>query len=53
MSVGEQDKVTVNVNDGTATLTGTVDSWSERSKAAENAIEGCAVKAINKLDAKY
>ncbi len=47
--VGENE-VNVTVDDGTVTLTGTVDSWTERSKAAENALEGGALKVINKLE---
>ncbi len=46
----DSDDVTVTVKDGVATLTGTVDSWSERSSATENAIEGGAVQVFNKLD---
>lgn len=49
----DSDAVTVSVDDGAATLTGTVDTWSERDKAAANAIEGGAVKVINKLDVQY
>lgn len=49
----DADEVTVTVDQGTATLTGTVDSWSERKSAAENALEGGAVKVINKLDVEY
>ena len=45
----DSDAVSVAVNDGIATLTGTVDSWSERSAAAENALEGGAFKVVNKL----
>lgn len=50
--VGE-DEVNVTVDDGVATLTGTVDSWGERNAAWENAIEGGAVKVINKLEVDY
>lgn len=49
----DSDAVTVSVADGVATLTGMVDTWSERDKAAENAIEGGAVKVVNKLDVQY
>jgi hypothetical protein len=45
----DSDQVTVAVDDGTATLTGTVDSWSERQSAEENAMEGGADAVINKL----
>ncbi len=43
----DSDEVTVDVEDGTATLTGTVDSWSEYSSATENAYEGGAVWVDN------
>lgn len=49
----DADEVTVSVDDGVVTLTGTVDSWGERSAASENAIEGGAVKVINKLEVDY
>lgn len=49
----DENEVTVTVDNGTATLTRTVDTWTERSKASENAIEGGAVKVINKLDVEY
>ncbi|MBD3676136.1 MAG: BON domain-containing protein [Planctomycetaceae bacterium] len=45
----DSDQVTVNVDDGTATLTGTVDSWTERDSASENAYEGGAVFVDNDL----
>jgi osmotically-inducible protein OsmY len=48
----DSDDVTVAVDDGTATLTGKVDSWSERRIAAKNAIDGGAVKVLNKLKLK-
>lgn len=38
----DADEVEVAVDDGVATLTGTVDSWSERVQAEEEAIEGGA-----------
>jgi osmotically-inducible protein OsmY len=41
--------VTVAVDDGVATLTGTVDTWSERQQAKDNALEGGAVAVINRL----
>lgn len=43
------DDVNVIVNDGVATLTGTVDSLAERHDATENAYEGGAVKVNNEL----
>ena len=45
----DSDDIDVIVNDGVATLTGTVDTWSERRAATENAIEGGAYKVINKI----
>jgi osmotically-inducible protein OsmY len=45
----DSDAVTVTVDDGTAHLTGTVDSWGERSAATENAYEGGAVWVDNDL----
>ena len=44
------DDIKVSVNNGTATLTGTVGSWSEHSAANENAIEGGAALVNNQLD---
>ena len=44
------DDITVTVEDGKATLTGTVDSWSEYSAATENAYEGGATWVDNELD---
>lgn len=45
----DSDEVTVTVEDGVATLTGTVESWSERTSALENAYEGGAVWVDNNL----
>lgn len=45
----DSDEVTVLVDDGVATLTGTVDSWAERRSAAENALEGGATRVENEL----
>ncbi len=42
--------ITVTVEDGKATLTGNVDSWSEYSAATENAYEGGATWVRNELD---
>lgn len=44
------DEVRVTVNNGIATLTGTVDTWSERSAATENAFEGGATWVDNDLE---
>jgi len=42
-------EVTVSVNSGIATLTGTVDTWSEWKAAEANAMEGGAVSVNNNL----
>lgn len=49
----DADEVEVSVEDGVATLTGTVDSWVERNAAAENAIEAGAIKVVNRLEVGY
>ena len=43
------DDITVQVEDGVAHLTGTVDTWSEYEAARENALEGGAVIVDNDL----
>jgi osmotically-inducible protein OsmY len=43
------EDISVMVEDGVATLTGTVESWSEYRAAAENAVEGGAIRVINKI----
>jgi osmotically-inducible protein OsmY len=45
----DSDQVEVSVSGGIATLTGTVDTISERRIAAENALEGGAINVINNL----
>ncbi|MFO7975678.1 MAG: BON domain-containing protein, partial [Candidatus Hydrogenedentota bacterium] len=45
----DSDDVNVSVDDGTATLTGTVESWSEYWAARENAFDGGAVWVDNDL----
>jgi len=45
----DQDDVHVTVDDGEATLTGTVDSWMEWGAAQENAFEGGATDVDNDL----
>lgn len=45
----DKDEVTVSVENGIATLTGTVDSWSEYYAARENAFEGGAITVVNRL----
>jgi osmotically-inducible protein OsmY len=42
--------LSLSVDDGVVTLTGTVDSWSERAAATENAFEGGAVRVENELE---
>jgi len=42
----------VKVENGVATLTGTVDSWSEYRAATENAYEGGASSVKNELKIK-
>jgi len=49
----DSDRVTVVVDDGVATLTGTVDSWKEFQKATENAYEGGAVLVDNDLEIDF
>jgi osmotically-inducible protein OsmY len=45
----DADDVEVTVEDGRATLTGTVGSWSEYGAAQDNAYEGGAVTVDNNL----
>lgn len=45
----DSDEVNVAVSNGVATLTGTVDSYSERRAAESNALEGGAVGVYNDL----
>lgn len=45
----DADEVNVSVKQGKATLTGAVDSWSERFAATENALEGGAIAVYNQL----
>jgi len=46
----DSDEVAVTVDDGVATLAGTVESWSEYRAATENAYEGGAVYVDNELN---
>ena len=48
----DADEVAVRVEDGRATLTGTVDSWLEYSAASENAFEGGAMIVYNELQVR-
>jgi osmotically-inducible protein OsmY len=45
----DSDEVHVTVDNGVATLTGTVDTWADYSWAAENAREGGALRVRNNL----
>jgi osmotically-inducible protein OsmY len=45
----DADEVSVTVEGGTATLTGTVDDWTEYDAARENAFEGGAITVVNRL----
>lgn len=46
----DANEVDVRVEDGVATLAGTVDDLHERQSAAENALEGGAFRVVNELD---
>jgi osmotically-inducible protein OsmY len=45
-----RDDIIVTVEDGVATLTGTVQSFNEYQAATENAREGGAISVVNKLE---
>ncbi|HXV61156.1 MAG TPA: BON domain-containing protein [Vicinamibacteria bacterium] len=47
------DDVRVEVEDGTATLSGRVDTWMEWKSAEENAFEGGAAEVHNHLEVRY
>ena len=47
-----RNEINVQVTDGVATLTGSVDSWFEFNKATRYAYEGGAKKVINKITVK-
>jgi len=49
----DSDQITVTVEDGVATLTGTANSWQERGAAADNAYDGGAKEVRNHLRVKY
>ena len=49
----DSDRIEVKVDDGVATLSGTVDSWSEFRTATENALEGGAVLVDNNLVIRF
>jgi osmotically-inducible protein OsmY len=46
----DEAHVRVEVEDGVATLSGWVDDWRERARAADNALEGGAIRVRNHLD---
>jgi osmotically-inducible protein OsmY len=48
----DSDQVHVSVQNGVATLTGTVDTWTDRSWAAEDAREGGALSVRNLINVK-
>lgn len=45
----DADDIYVTVDDGVSILTGTVDTWTERSAATENAYDGGAIWVDNEL----
>jgi osmotically-inducible protein OsmY len=49
----DRDDINVTVDNGTATLTGTVHSWSEHQAAIENAYEGGALSVRDELTTTY
>ena len=49
----DSDQVEVSVDNGVATLTGSVDSWAERNAATDNAYEGGATLVDNDLVVRY
>lgn len=49
----DSEEVKIDVEQGVATLTGVVDSWTERTIAEENAYEGGAKDVVNKLNLRY
>lgn len=46
----ESDQIQVSVDNGIATLKGTVDDWSERKAARDNAYDGGAIAVIDRLE---
>jgi osmotically-inducible protein OsmY len=49
----DEEKVSVTVLNGVVTLTGNVETWSERKAAEDNAYEGGAKNVINNLTVTY
>jgi osmotically-inducible protein OsmY len=48
----DSDDIGVKVVDGTATLSGHVDSWNEHDAAVENAFEGGAIGIVNDIEVR-
>ena len=48
----DRDQINLEVSNGVVTISGTVDSWREYNKAAENAWEGGAMAVVNNLKVK-
>lgn len=49
----ESDEVQVSVDNGVATLDGTVDDWAERKAARDNAYDGGAIGVIDHMQIDY
>ncbi len=49
----DSDEVSVTVEEKTATLEGTVDTWGEKKAAIDNAYEGGAKTVVNELKVRY
>jgi osmotically-inducible protein OsmY len=49
----DDDEVTVEVDNGVATLTGQVETWTERHAATQNAYQGGAVLVDNDITVEY
>jgi osmotically-inducible protein OsmY len=49
----DADEVDISVEEGVVVLTGTVDTWQERSAAAKNAYDGGAKTVVNNLTVRY
>ncbi|MBD0254471.1 MAG: hypothetical protein ICV83_02030 [Cytophagales bacterium] len=46
----DHEEVTVTVQNGKATPSGTVDSWNEETAAIENAFDGGAIAVVDHLE---
>lgn len=49
----DEDDITVTVNHGVVTLSGTVDTWSQRKAAEDNALEAGAKEVVNDLTVTF